>query len=141
MGDLSSNRYGGCYGCGADNPISLALDFTLEGSRLAAAFTPRPEHNGAPGILHGGVAATALDETMAALGYALDDHHCVTATLEIRFRKPIPIDGSALRIESWRDQPESRRRPRVHGRILLPSGEVAAEATGIFVQMPLPPSN
>ena len=36
-----------------------------------AEFRPKPEHQGAPGILHGGVAATCLDETMAALGFVL----------------------------------------------------------------------
>lgn len=103
---------------------------------MVATFTPRPEHRGAPGFLHGGVASTALDEAMAALCWVLDDIHVVTATLELRFKKAIPIDGSALRVEAWRDHPESRRRQRVHGRILLADGSIAATASGLFVQMP-----
>lgn len=132
-----SFRYQQCYGCGDDNPIGLKLKFTLdaENARLRAAFDPRPEHNGAPGILHGGVVATVLDETMAALGYAMDGVHCVTATLDLKFRKPVPIDGRTLTIESWREHPEERRRQRVHGRLLLPAGEVAVDAVGIFVQV------
>lgn len=127
---------GDCYGCGDDNPIGLGLEFVADGDdRLAATFTPRPEHHGAPGILHGGVTATVLDETMAALGFVIDGVHCMTATLELKFRKPVPIDGSTLRAESWRDRQQESRRQRVHGRLLLADGTVAAEATGIFVQM------
>lgn len=86
-------------------------------------------------MLHGGVAATCLDETMAVLGYLLDGVHCVTATLELRYRRPVPLDGRPVTVEAWRDRPESRRRQRVHGRLLLPEGLVAVEASGIFVQV------
>ena len=106
---------------------------------LTATFTPRPSHCGAPGLLHGGVAATCLDEAMAAVGWALDRVHCVTATLELRYRRPVPVDGRALTVQAWRDRPEPRRRQRIHGRILLPDGKVAVEASGIFVQVVGPP--
>lgn len=102
---------------------------------MVATFHPRPEHRGAPGLLHGGVAATCLDETMAVLGYVLDGVHCVTATLELRFRRPVPLDGQSLTVEAWRDRPEPRRRQRVHGRLLLADGTPAVEASGIFVQV------
>jgi acyl-coenzyme A thioesterase PaaI-like protein len=110
------------------------LRFSAEPPGCVAVFEPRAEHEGAPGFVHGGVAATCLDETMAALGYVLDRIHCVTATLNLRYRRPVPITVGAVRLEAWRDRPESRRRQRVHGRLLLPSGEVAVEANGIFVQ-------
>ena len=69
-----------------------------------------------------------------AYGYVLDRVHCVTATLDLRYRRPVPLGAGPLRIEAWRDRPEPRRRQRVHGRLVLPDGEVAVEATGIFVQ-------
>ncbi|HUQ39766.1 MAG TPA: PaaI family thioesterase [Acidimicrobiales bacterium] len=127
---------GECYGCGDDNPIGLGLEFAPDGDRLRATFMPRPEHRGGPGLLHGGVAATVLDETMAALGFVLDDVHCMTATLELKYRKPVPLDGKPLTCESWRDRREASRRQRVHGRLLLHDGTVAVEAHGIFVQVP-----
>lgn len=133
---------GGCYGCGDDNEVGLGLvwlpvDRTPREGRvsptLTALFTPRPEHRGAPGILHGGLAATALDECMAALSHALDDLATVTATLELRYRRPVPLDGSAVRIESWRDRAQPRARNKVHGRLLLSDGTLAVEATGLFL--------
>jgi len=66
--------------------------------------------------------------------------HCVTATLELRYRRPVPVDGRPLRAEAWRDHTRSRRRQRVRGRLLLPDGSVAVEASGIFVQVTRPPS-
>ncbi len=89
-----------------------------------------------PGFLHGGVAATVLDETMASLGWMLDEVHCVTATLDLKYRKPVPLDGSTLRIEARRDNPNPRRRHTVFGKLLLADGTVAVEATGIFISVP-----
>lgn len=131
---------GECFGCGDDNPISLGLTFAREGDTCVATFLPRPQHRGVPGFLHGGLAATALDETMASVGYLLDGIHCVTGTLELRYRKPVPLDGRPLRVEAWRDAPagdgKRRRHHKVRGRIVLADGVVAVEASGIFLSVP-----
>ena len=121
-------------------PVGLGLRFSAEPPGVVAVFRPRREHTGAPGLLHGGIAATCLDETMAALGFVLDGVHCVTATLELRYRRPVPVDGQPLRAEAWRDHAHTRRRQRVRGRLLLADGSVAVEASGIFVQVSRPPS-
>jgi acyl-coenzyme A thioesterase PaaI-like protein len=130
-GDSSSDAGSG----GDDRAAGLRLQFRREEPGLVATFVPRSQHRGGPGVLHGGLAATALDETMAALGWVLDEVHCVTATLEVRYRRAVPLDGSTLRVEAWRERPEARRRQRVHGRLLLADGTVAVEASGIFVQV------
>ena len=127
---------GACYGCGDDNPISLGMRFQREGEVCVAHFVPRAEHRGVPGFVHGGVSSTVLDETMASVGFMLDGVHCVTATLELKFRKPVPLNGQELRIEAWRDSPTPKRRHKVHGRMLLGDGAVAVEATGIFISVP-----
>lgn len=120
---------------GDDRAAGLRLAFEAREPGIVATFVPRSVHRGGPGVLHGGLAATALDETMAALGWVKDRVHCVTATLEVRYRLPVPIDGSTLTVEAWREREESRRRQRVHGRLLLADGSVAVEASGIFVQV------
>jgi len=121
-------------GVTGENPLGLGLRFKKEAPGLVARFQPTAGHRGPPGFLHGGIAATVLDETMASLGWALDDVPCVTATLELRYRKPVPLDGQPIRIEAWRDRAEARRTQRVQGRLLLADGTVAVEASGIFVQ-------
>ena len=122
-------------GVAGEDPLRLGLRFWRVGDRLVARFDPRDDHRGPPGYVHGGVAATVLDEVMASLGWALDDTPCVTARLELRYRKGVPLDAGPVRVESWRDRAEGRRTQRVHGRILLGDGSVAVEATGLFVQV------
>jgi acyl-coenzyme A thioesterase PaaI-like protein len=115
-------------------PTSLGLQWSIEPPGLVATFFPKPEHRGPPGYLHGGLAAVCLDETMASVSIALEKIYTVTATLELRYRRPVPLDGSPVRVEAWREHPQPRRTRRVHGRLLLADGRVAVEATGLFVR-------
>ena len=122
-----------------DDPLGLGLRYRLDRSvtpeRLLARFTVRPDHRGPPGYLHGGMAATILDETMACVSWALEEVPSVTARLEVRYRLPIPIDVGELQVEAWRARPGARRVQKVLGRILMPDGSVAVEATALFVEV------
>jgi len=51
-----------CFVCGIENAIGLHLSFyTDDEGRTVARFRPRPEHQGYPGQLHGGLISTLLD--------------------------------------------------------------------------------
>jgi len=121
---------------------TLGMAWSREPPGLVSTFTPGGEHRGPPGFLHGGLAAAVLDETMAALSIATDGWYSVTATLDMRFRRPVPLDGNPLRVEAWRDPPRDpargrgRRVQKVHGRLVLANGETAVEASGLFVRAP-----
>ena len=82
----TSDDYRGCYVCGTENPSGLRLPFRKDesgGSR--AEYVARPEHAGWPGIIHGGLLFTLMDEAVAwACTYA--GSRCVTAKAEARFR-------------------------------------------------------
>jgi hypothetical protein len=60
----------------------------------------------------------------------------MTGTLELRYRRPVPLDGATLRVETWRDQPEPRRRCRAHGVLLLADGAVAVSASALMIAVP-----
>ncbi len=111
------------------------MQWSVEPPGLVARFAPAPEHSGRPGYLHGGLAATLLDETMAALSWALERQHSVTATLSLRYRSPVPVGEGELRVEAWYADERPRRVRKVHGRLLLPDGTPAVEATGLFVRV------
>jgi hypothetical protein len=52
-----------CLVCGIDNPIGLKLKFYTDGDgRCIARFQPKPEHQGYPGHLYGGITSALLDE-------------------------------------------------------------------------------
>ena len=115
-------------------PFDIEMEWSLEPPGLVAVFTPGPQHHGPANSLHGGIAALCLDECMAALGHAVDRIHTITGRLNLRYRKPIPLDGRPVRVEAWRDG-GGRRTSKVFGRIVTADGDVAVEATGLFVRV------
>ena len=133
MADVQS-LYPHCFGCAEENPDGLRLRLHRDDETVWTEFQPRRGHEGPPGFLHGGAAAGALDETMAWAAYVNEDEAWVTATLELRFRQPVPLDGGPYRIETELKK-EAGRRKRVAGRFLLHDGTVAVEAEAVFVKL------
>jgi uncharacterized protein (TIGR00369 family) len=64
-------------------------------------------YQGAPGIVHGGLAAALLDEACAQVA-RLEVRPAVTSRLEIRYFAPVPIEAP-LRIEAEITDVEERR--------------------------------
>ena len=99
-----------------------------------ATFIPESHHRGMPGFLHGGLAATALVETMASVGLVLNNQRCLTATLELRYRKSVPLDGRLLTVEAWRaDDRGGSTRYHVVGELRTDDGTVCVQAKGLFL--------
>ncbi len=125
-----------CFGCGRLNAHGLQLQFAVTPERdgVWAPFRPSRAHEGFAEIVHGGIVTAVLDEVM---GWALFARGiwAVTATIEVKFRKPVAIDVATRAIG---------RIGRDRGRILQVSGELRresddlllAQATGSFVRVP-----
>ena len=121
----------GCFACGRDNPIGLHLDdFALEEGEVSARFVPRPEYRGAGTSLHGGVAATALDEMLVWAGILTEGVLSVTGNMEIRFRRPVQV-GEPLLVAARVDD-RSGRRLRISGDISV-DGQARVEASGLYL--------
>ena len=122
-----------CFACGPKNESGLKLVFRREGDRVVSDFTPVGAQQGFPGVLHGGILATLLDETMGRTG-ALRREWLMTAKLDIRYRKPAPID-QPMRV--WAEIARERDGAiDAVGRVELADGTVLADARGIFLRMP-----
>ncbi len=95
-----------------------------------AEFTPREEHQGYPGMLHGGITCALLDETIGRTLVPYDIW-AMTAELNVRFRKPIPLEqplqvvGELVRLRS--------RTMEGRGEIRLPDGSVGATAEAKYI--------
>lgn len=123
--------YNQCFGCGLDNPIGLRLDgFHIAGDGVSAHFRPRAEFNGFSGILHGGIIAALLDETMAWSAMLLEGTFVVTASLELKYRKPAQSDAD-YQVQG-RVVERHGRRLRLEANAAVNS-TVIAEATGLFL--------
>lgn len=126
-----------CMVCGVENSTGLhARFYELENGEIAGVFTPREEHQGYPGRLHGGLASTILDETIGrAINVTDSDVWGVTVELTIRYRKPVPLDGEI--VAHARITRNSSRLFEGTGEILLPDGSVAVEASGRYMRLPM----
>ena len=126
-----------CFVCGLNNSFGLHASFyELENNQLVALFTPGEEHQGYPGRLHGGLAATILDETIGrAIMIQQDEIWGVTVEFKVRFRAPVPL-GVELRVVG-RITEENRRMFEGSGEILLPDGQTAVEGSGKYIKLPL----
>ncbi len=127
-----------CFVCGRENDISLKMTwFNDDAAGKVRATLVVPEHfNGYPGIVHGGILATMLDET-AGRAIMLNgdfDNFMVTLKLEITYRRPTPTEVP-LEITGWVIR-KSERRAQVAGEIRLPDGTVTAECTAVVVKPP-----
>ena len=121
----------GCFACGRQNPIGLHLDdFALIDGRVSARFTPRPEYRGAGKTLHGGIAATALDEILVWAGILTEAVLTVTGTMEIRFRRPVHVDDAI--VVSAAVDGRSGRRLQISGSLSV-GEEARVEAAGLYL--------
>lgn len=114
-----------CFACGKKNPIGLKLEFMEESNQYTTVFIPRAEHQGFPGIVHGGITAAILDEVCARYVYA-QGKLAFTAALNVRYRKSIPI-GKPVTFKS-RIIRQRGRMYEVEGQAVLEDGSIAAEA-------------
>jgi uncharacterized protein (TIGR00369 family) len=131
MKELRDNQR--CYVCGKKNPIGLAVDFEINtGMRsLQAKFTPRNDHQGYEGIVHGGILSALLDEAMAKLAFTLGIP-VVTAEMTVKFKRPAS-PGEELTI-SGRLTQETKR--LILSEAKIERGPVViAEATGKLLRI------
>lgn len=126
-----------CVVCGLANEKGLhAAFYELENNELVALFKPHEHLQSYPGRLHGGISGAILDETIGrAIMMEDPDLFGVTVDLQLRFKKPVPLDreikvvGRILKVTS--------RTFEGSGEIVLENGEVAVTAVGKYLKMPL----
>jgi len=78
-----------CFVCGAKNAAGLRAEFEvdLEKRSILGRFTPRPEHEGWEGVVHGGVLTALMDEAMVKLAAHLG-MPAVSAEMTVKFKAP-----------------------------------------------------
>ena len=64
MENATVEAYPHCFGCGQENPIGLRLSPHVDGDAVVASFVPKDDHQGWPGIVHGGIIASLLYEVL-----------------------------------------------------------------------------
>ena len=122
-----------CFVCGASNQYGLQLRFRAENGEILADFHPKPHHAGYKGIVHGGIIASALDETMFwATAFAKKQFH-LSVELSVCYQKKVAAAQSYLLIA--RLTRERKKLCFTAGELRDAAGQVCATATGKYFPM------
>jgi acyl-coenzyme A thioesterase PaaI-like protein len=125
-----------CFVCGENNAFGLhARFYETDANELVALINPSEQHQGYPGRMHGGIAATILDETIARAicNGKVEQLWGVTLEFKTKFRKPVPLDKE-LKVVG-RVTNEGPRTFEGTGEIILPNGEIAVSAEGKYLKV------
>jgi uncharacterized protein (TIGR00369 family) len=125
-----------CFICGRNNPVGLYMSFYDNGdNEVCSEYTVADSYNSYPGIVHGGIVASMLDEVVGRVAMIGDHHHfMMTAKLEVKYRQPVPTEtplkiiGRIVRLRG--------RIGKAIGEVVLPDGSIAAEAEMTIVDVP-----
>lgn len=127
-----------CFVCGVENPVGLHLHFYQTAPGEVETRYTAPEHfQGYPGVLHGGIVATILDETAGRALMGSDPaqpRFMYTAKLEIKYRRNVPI-GQPLRVVGKALKSKGRSAQGWAG-IYDQEGNLLAEATALLMDVP-----
>lgn len=136
-GSKISSHFAHCFGCGEKHPTGLHLVAHVgDAMNITAEFVVSENHQGAPGLAHGGLLSLAFDEALGKLMWLLRAP-AVTARLETDFLKPVPM-GSKLFISAEITGQVSRKvYCSAVGRLNSADGEVAVRAAALFVIVPM----
>lgn len=127
--------YSGCFGCGIDNPIGVALKLEWDNGKVTAPFIPKGEYSGFEGVIHGGIVCTLLDEVMWWAIAAQDKKCTVTAEMKIKFHRPV-TSRDTYRVEGWVKEHPKGRIYIAAGRVVNGEEEICADAEARFITLP-----
>jgi len=125
-----------CFVCGRSNTSGLKMQFFDDGiDTIISTIALDKRFEGYPGIVHGGILATMLDEVVGRCAMIKDHHHfMMTVTLDVKYRLPVPI-GEKIRIVGTSTRMKGRI-GKARGEILLADGRVACESEMVLSTMP-----
>ncbi len=127
-----SEEYNKCFICGKANPDGLQLDFEYPDNTAIAVVNLPEKFAGYPGIIHGGMVAALLDESMAKIVLHAGTV-AVTGRMSIEYKRPV---------NSLTDYLVSGEIVENKGRIITckakltdPEGKIHARAEATFVRV------
>ncbi len=81
-----------CFACGRDNPHGLRIKgFMVEENWIYCDLSLNDDYTGFPGIIHGGIQSTILDEVMAWAIFVFEKSMGITIDMQMKFIKPLGV--------------------------------------------------
>jgi uncharacterized protein (TIGR00369 family) len=87
-----------CLACGRSNPHGMKIHLLVDQAtgEVRCHFTPRPEHVGFEGIVHGGALATVIDEALVWAATWRGLRFCVCGEMTVRFRQSVTVGQTII---------------------------------------------
>ncbi len=126
-----------CFLCGLENPVGLHLHlYEVKPGVIETTYTAPDHFQGYPGVLHGGIVASILDEVCGRVHMGSDPAHprfMFTAKLEVKYRKNVPIN-QPLKIIGKAGKSKGKAAEGWAG--IYVNDELLAEANALLVNVP-----
>ncbi|CAG0931812.1 acyl-CoA thioesterase [Thermoflexales bacterium] len=127
-----------CFICGLQNPVGLHLAIynDHDNNCIYSNVTLSDQYQSYPGVVHGGIVATMLDEISgrATIMDGNAENLMVTLKLEVKYRLPTPTNTPLRVVGRVISQTESRA--KVAGEIQLPDGTITASCECLLARPP-----
>lgn len=125
-----------CFVCGLYNEDGLKMTFySIDENTIEAFMTVPEKFAGYPGIAHGGIVASMLDEMITHVFLTEDSGRMMfTGKLSIRYRKNTPTE-QPLRLVSTKTKDRGRVGEAL-AKLYGPDGDLLAEAEGMAIAVP-----
>ena len=126
-----------CLVCGLNNEFGLKAPFyEMEDQTLVTLFEYKEWHQSYPERVHGGMISCMLDELIGRAIWIIDPTVWgVTINLNVKFRKPVPYNTKLKGIGKITSN--KSRLFEGSGKIIDMESNVLAEATAIYMKLPL----
>ncbi|MFA5519493.1 MAG: PaaI family thioesterase [Spirochaetota bacterium] len=123
-----------CFGCGVDNEVGLKLKLEFDDDTKTAygEYTAHELLEGIPNIIHSGIVASILDETMITVNKYLEIM-AITSEITIRYLQPAFINEK-LHIRGWFVK-KSKRIIENRAEIENEMGKIVARAKGKYIEV------
>lgn len=127
--ELQDDSY--CFVCGKKNQCGLGLSFSYEDGKIVSHFEPAKTYQGYKDIVHGGIIAAVLDESMIQAALK-EDIMPLTAEITVRFKQPLYVnEKTVIKAEILERKPKLIK---AHSLLIKKSdGTVIAEASAKLV--------
>ncbi|TGL58128.1 PaaI family thioesterase [Leptospira ognonensis] len=129
---VPNQENGTCFACGQDHATGLRMNFFTDDSSVFSEILVPSRFAGWSQIVHGGITATILDETLAWTVIYLRQSFILTKSLTIEYLRPIFVDKPLYAIGSI-SEVVSERELLVDAAIYDSEKELCAKARGSVV--------
>jgi len=124
-----------CFGCSPHNEFGLNMEFYEKDGEVISYWRPKEHFEGYDNVLHGGIQGTMLDEIASWVVNTQCKTGGVTAQMDVRFRKPVFMNGGELTIKA-RLKEHNSRMATIQAEVYNADGDICSEAEVKYMIFP-----